>query len=46
MLGFVFRWAVAFVLLTVSFNPTEFNYASWATVNFDRQMSLAVLLGL
>lgn len=46
MLGFVLRWAVAFGLLAATFNPTEWNYARWAKVNFSDQMPLAVLLGL
>ena len=46
MLGFVLRWAVAFGLLAATFNPTEWNYARWAQVNFSDQMPLAVLLGL
>jgi hypothetical protein len=46
MLGFVLRWAVAFGLLAATFNPTEWNYARWAQMNFSDQMPLAVLLGL
>ena len=46
MLGFVLRWAVAFGLLAATFNPTEWNYARWAQMNFSDQMPLAVFLGL
>ncbi|HKK86848.1 MAG TPA: DUF6524 family protein [Roseovarius sp.] len=46
MLGFILRWAVAFGLLAVTFNPTEWNYTRWASVNFSDQMPLAVFMGL
>jgi len=46
MLGFLTRWLVAFVLLAATFNPTDWNYASWVQVNFSDEMPLAVLLGL
>ena len=46
MLGFILRWAVAFGLLAATFNPTEWNYTHWASVNFSDRMPLAVLLGL
>lgn len=40
------RWLVAFVLLAVTFNPTDWNYVTWARANFDTQMPLTLLLGL
>ena len=46
MTGFLLRWGVAFVLLAITFNPTEWNYASWVQANFGDQMPLAVFLGL
>jgi len=46
MLGFLTRWLVAFVLLAATFNPTDWNYASWVQMNFSDEMPLAVLLGL
>ncbi|MEL6518320.1 MAG: DUF6524 family protein [Pseudomonadota bacterium] len=45
-MGFVLRWLIAFVLLAVTFNPTELNYVRWATLNFNDQMPLVVLAGL
>lgn len=36
----------AFVLLTLTFNPTQINYISWVQNNWAEQMSLAVLGGL
>lgn len=46
MLGFILRWAVAFGLLAATFNPTDWNYARWAQMNFSDQMPLAVFLAL
>jgi hypothetical protein len=45
-MGFLARWAVAFVLLALTFNPTEWNFITWARGNFSAQMPLTVLLGL
>lgn len=45
-MGFVIRWVFAFILLALTFNPTEFNYARWAAANWQDQMPLAVLAGL
>ena len=45
-MGFVIRWIFAFVLLAATYNPTQWNYVSWATDNFDSNLSMVVLLGL
>lgn len=45
-MGFVFRWIAAFVLLTATFNPTEWNYLRWAQDNWADAMPLIVLVGL
>lgn len=45
-MGFLIRWVFAFVLLALTFNPTEFNYSRWAVQNWQDQMPLAVLGGL
>lgn len=45
-MGFLLRWVFAFLLLSATFNPTQWNYARWAQANFAEQMALAVLLGL
>jgi len=45
-MGFLTRWAVAFLLLGATFNPTQWNFVSWAQTNFDTQTPLTVLLGL
>ena len=46
MTSILVRWAIAFVLLAVTFNPTRWNYVAWARENFREEMPLAVLLGL
>ena len=40
------RWAIAFVLLALTWNPTSWNYLRWAERNWQAQMPLAVLGGL
>src|SRR6056297_1039759 len=45
-MGFLARWVAAFGLLSVTFNPTEWNYIAWARANMGAQMPLALLLGL
>ena len=45
-MGFLIRWVAAFVLLTVTFNPTELNFVKWATANWPDQIALKVLVGL
>ncbi|MEM1064245.1 MAG: DUF6524 family protein [Pseudomonadota bacterium] len=45
-MGFVLRWLVAFVLLALTFNPTDFNYIRWAQRGAEAQLPLVVLAGL
>ena len=45
-MGFLLRWAFAFLLLAATFNPTDWNFVQWARANFSEQMPLTVLLGL
>ncbi len=45
-MGFILRWAFAFLLLAATFNPTEWNYVKWSQANYSAQMSLTVLFGL
>lgn len=45
-MGFMWRWLCAFVLLAVTFNPTEYNYINWVRDYGGMNMSIAVLLGL
>tara|TARA_R110002074_G_scaffold83589_1_gene185911 strand:- start:1052 stop:1447 length:396 start_codon:yes stop_codon:yes gene_type:complete len=45
-MGFILRWLCAFLLLAVTFNPTEYNYVNWVREFGGMNMSIAVLLGL
>lgn len=45
-MGFLIRWLFAFVLLALTYNPTQINYTRWAAQNWQDQMPLAVLGGL
>ena len=45
-MGFVLRWLVALILLTATFNPTPWNYLSWAQRSFADQMPMVVFSGL
>ncbi len=40
------RWMAAFLLLTVTFNPTPYNYVRWLRDYGGDNLSIAVLLGL
>jgi len=46
MTGFIARWALAFVMLAATFNPTRYNFIIWAQENWDAQMPLTVLFAL
>lgn len=46
MTGFLLRWLFAFVLLALTYNPTEWNFVRWAMTGWDSRMSLVVLSGL
>lgn len=45
-MGILLRWLGAFVLLSLTYNPTEWNFFRWAETNWAAQMPLTVLLGL
>lgn len=45
-MGFLTRWFFAFVLLALTFNPTQYNYIDWLRDYGDMNLSIAVLLGL
>lgn len=45
-MGLFLRWLFAFVLLTATYNPTEWNYVRWSVTNYEARLSLAVLMGL
>ena len=45
-MGFLLRWAFAFLLLALTFNPTQWNYVRWTAANWSENASVAVLMGL
>ena len=45
-MGILLRWLGAFLLISAIFNPTSWNYVTWARAEWDRQMPLFVFLGL
>ena len=45
-MGFLIRWICAFALLTLTFNPNEYNYVQWVRSYGSMNMSIAVLTGL
>ncbi len=45
-MGFLIRWLAAFLLLALTFNPTDFNFLRWTSANWPDQMPLILLFGL
>lgn len=45
-MGFLIRWACAFVLLAATYNPTDLNFVRWSMANATEQLPLTILLGL
>lgn len=45
-MGFFLRWLFAFVLLAVTFNPTDWNFIRWANTYGREQMPLAALFAV
>ena len=45
-MGFLIRWLSALLLLSLTFNPTPWNYTRWALDNWETQLPLTVLGGL
>lgn len=46
MTGFLLRWLFAFGLVTVTYNPTDYNFVRWAATQGQTQLSVTVLAGL
>lgn len=44
-MGYILRWVVAFLLLALTFNPTQYNFIHWA-LSENAQLSFVVLAGL
>lgn len=45
-MGILLRWLGAFVLLAAIFNPSRWNYVTWARASWADQMPLIVFSGL
>ncbi|MBO6883071.1 MAG: hypothetical protein JJ869_05745 [Marivita sp.] len=45
-MGFLLRWLFAFVLVAVTYNPTDYNFVRWAATEGQNQLSVTVLAGL
>lgn len=45
-MGFLTRWVAAFILLAVTYNPTQYNYVDWVRDYGSTNLSVAVLVGL
>lgn len=45
-MGILLRWLGAFLLLAAIFNPTRWNYVTWARASWADQMPLIVFSGL
>ena len=45
-MGVFLRWLGAFALLSATFNPTDWNFLTWAQAHYTDQMALVVFLGL
>lgn len=45
-MGVFLRWLFAFVLLALTYNPTDWNYVRWTYENYQTHLSMVVLLGL
>jgi Family of unknown function (DUF6524) len=45
-MGILLRWLGAFLLLAAIFNPTSWNYATWAREAWGTQTPLIIFIGL
>jgi hypothetical protein len=45
-MGFLIRWALAFILLAATYNPTQWNFMRWGLANYTQMLSVTVLVGL
>ena len=42
-MGFLLRWAFAFILLAATYNPTDWNLVRWGMTNYASQIPLTIL---
>ncbi|MDX2485837.1 MAG: DUF6524 family protein [Pseudodonghicola sp.] len=45
-MGLFLRWMFAFILIALTYNPTQWNYVRWSMANYSSFLSLTVLMGL
>lgn len=45
-MGFLIRWALAFILLAATYIPTPWNFVRWGMANYADMLSVTVLIGL
>jgi hypothetical protein len=45
-MGFFLRWLFAFVLLALTFNPSDWNFVRWAEAHWHDETAVTVLFGL
>jgi Na+/alanine symporter len=45
-MGLILRWVFAFLLVALTYNPTQWNYVRWSLANSTEQLPLVVLFGL
>lgn len=45
-MAFLIRWALAFVLIAATYNPTQWNFYQWTLANFYSNLPVTVLFGL
>lgn len=46
MTGILLRWAIAFALVTATYNPTSWNYLVWANKGMSGGLPFVVLCGI
>ncbi len=45
-MAILLRWLFAFILVSATYNPTQWNFVRWASANFAIQTPITVFLGL
>ncbi|MFY0597580.1 MAG: hypothetical protein JXQ85_14205 [Cognatishimia sp.] len=45
-MGYFLRWIFAFLLLALTFNPTDINYVRWTMTHYATETPITVLMGL
>ncbi len=45
-MGYFLRWIFAFLLLALTFNPTDYNFVRWSVANYAEELPVTVLMAL